>query len=190
MSLASLVPVAVRLLPRVAPAVLLAGAAAAQTTAPAAPAPPRLDTLAPSVQPQQAALPATAAVAASAVAPVSAADRPCSAIGTETPAVRRRPITTAVPTPPVRIVERLDGGAATDGGGAASAVECLVTVDGDGTRIEELRVGGTTRRMVVHPKDGNRPYEIQLLDAGRDTAAKSGPGRGGAGQRVWPVLAF
>jgi hypothetical protein len=90
----------------------------------------------------------------------------------------------------VRIVERLDGGSAGDGGGAVSAVECLVTVDGDGTRIEELRVGGQTRRMVVHPKDGTRPYEIQLLDAGRDTAAKSGPGRGGAGQRVWPVLAF
>jgi hypothetical protein len=69
------------------------------------------------------------------------------------------------------------------------AIDCIV-VDDDIARIEELRVRGLTQRIVVRPKDGSAPYEIQLLDAGRDPAAKSGPGRGGAGQRVWPVLAF
>lgn len=68
-------------------------------------------------------------------------------------------------------------------------VECIV-IDEDGNRIEELRVRGQTQRIVVRPKDGGLPYEIQLLDAGRDPSAKSGPGRGGSGQRVWPVLSF
>ncbi len=69
------------------------------------------------------------------------------------------------------------------------AVECIV-IDDDKHRIEELRVRGQTQRIIVRPKDGSAPYEIQLLDAGRDPTAKSGPGRGGAGQRVWPVMSF
>lgn len=167
------------------PALLLAGAAVAQTAVP--PPPPRLQGLAPAAT---APAPAGAASSAAVVTPagLSPSERPCAALDTaaETPSRRPSPAT-AVPAPPVRIVERLDGAG---DGGPASAVECRVTVEADGTRIEELRVGGTTRRVVVHPKDGNRPYEIQLLDAGRDAAAKSGPGRGGAGQRVWPVLSF
>jgi hypothetical protein len=72
---------------------------------------------------------------------------------------------------------------------AEPVVDCIV-VDDDVARIEELRVRGQVQRIVVRPKDGSAPYEIQLLDAGRDPSAKSGPGRGGAGQRVWPVLSF
>ncbi len=68
-------------------------------------------------------------------------------------------------------------------------VRCSV-FDTEGGRIEELRVRGQVQRVRVQPPGTARAYEIQLLDAGRDSGAKSGPGRGGEGQRVWPVLSF
>ena len=69
------------------------------------------------------------------------------------------------------------------------AVRCSI-FHTEGGRIEELRVRGQVQRVRVQPPGQARAYEIQLLDAGRDAAAKSGPGRGAEGQRVWPVLAF
>jgi hypothetical protein len=59
-------------------------------------------------------------------------------------------------------------------------VEHLVAED-DGVRIEELRVRGQTRRIVVTPKKGGSRYEI-LPDDDRN--------RTGAGQRVWHILNF
>lgn len=69
------------------------------------------------------------------------------------------------------------------------AVQCS-RFDTEAGRIEELRVRGQLQRVRVQPAGNARAYEIQLLDAGRDPSAKTGPGRGGEGQRVWPVLAF
>lgn len=61
------------------------------------------------------------------------------------------------------------------------AVERLVNED-DNVRIEELRVRGQTRSIVVHSKmPGVRSYEILPVDGGRDP---SQPGAS-AGQRVW-----
>jgi hypothetical protein len=60
-------------------------------------------------------------------------------------------------------------------------------IEDDRVRIEELRVRGQVRRLVVQPKvEGVRAYEIEPPDPGRDTTAA----RGGSGQRVWRVLGF
>ena len=60
-------------------------------------------------------------------------------------------------------------------------------IEDDRVRIEELRVRGQVRRLVVQPKvEGVRAYEIEPPDPGRDTTAA----RGGSGQRVWRVFGF
>lgn len=166
---------------------LWAAAASAQT----APAPPRLD-LQPAtaaVQASPPAAPASGPAPADARARAAGADlRACTPDAPAAATARggARP-PAAAPRPPV--VERLPGGR-DSGSTSEPAIECLVVTDADGTRIEELRVRGRTERLVVHPRDGGRPYEIRTMDPGQDPGAKSGPGRGSAGQRVWPVLSF
>jgi hypothetical protein len=172
--------------------VTAAGAALAQVpTSPAVPPPP---------PPRLGTGPATAA----AVTPPPAS----SAAASSVPAEARRPTSTpsaceptrtlaggtaariAPPTQPAPEDRAAPAAAATAADGRNEPrVECIV-IDEDANRIEELRVRGQTQRIVVRPKDGGLPYEIQILDAGRDPSAKSGPGRGGSGQRVWPVLSF
>lgn len=64
-------------------------------------------------------------------------------------------------------------------------------IEDDGSRIEELRVRGTTQRIVVTPKVGTtRRYEIITGDGSRDLSDGTGTSRGAAGQRVWHVLSF
>ncbi len=70
--------------------------------------------------------------------------------------------------------------------GGEPAVQRIVVED-DGVRIEELRVRGETRRIVVHSKLGNvRPYEIVPANQGRDLSQDKRT----TGQRVWSVLSF
>ena len=69
-------------------------------------------------------------------------------------------------------------------------VDHLVHED-EGSRIEELRVRGETRRIVVKTK-GRLKSEYEILP---DTAARGTPqtqngSRGMAGQRVWQVMSF
>jgi hypothetical protein len=60
-------------------------------------------------------------------------------------------------------------------------------VEDDGVRIEELRVRGLAKSIVVQPKaSGVRAYEIVTGQDGRDLSQD----RRSAGQRVWQVLAF
>ncbi len=60
-------------------------------------------------------------------------------------------------------------------------------IEDDNVRIEELRVRGLPRTLVVQPKTpGMAAYEILPPDPGCDTT----PARRGAGQRVWRVLSF
>lgn len=60
-------------------------------------------------------------------------------------------------------------------------------VEDDGVRIEELRVRGLARSIVVRPKAaGVRPYEVVTGQDGRDLSQD----RRSAGQRVWNVLSF
>ena len=70
--------------------------------------------------------------------------------------------------------------------GGEPAVERTVTED-DGVRIEELRVRGETREIIVQSKAGNvRSYQIVPAAAGRDLSQD----RRATGRRVWSVLSF
>lgn len=60
----------------------------------------------------------------------------------------------------------------------------------DNVRIEELKVRGLTRSIVVQPKKGPRKaYEVVPGSPARDPDNASTP-RGAAGQRVWNVMSF
>lgn len=70
--------------------------------------------------------------------------------------------------------------------GGEPRVERTVTED-DGVRIEELRVRGQTRHIIVRSKmAGARPYEILPAEGGRDLSQD----KRAIGQRVWSVLSF
>jgi hypothetical protein len=61
-------------------------------------------------------------------------------------------------------------------------------LEDDHVRIEELRVRGQARSLVVQPKlPGVAAYEILPPAPGLVAAT---PGRRGAGQRVWRLLSF
>lgn len=67
-------------------------------------------------------------------------------------------------------------------------VERTVTED-DAVCIDELKVRGAAQKVTVHHKGSRAPdYEIQLEDAGRQSAA--GSDRGSNGRRVWRLLNF
>ena len=69
---------------------------------------------------------------------------------------------------------------------AEANTQRLVAED-DQVRIEELRVRGLTQALTVQPKLAGAPrYDNLPTPAGEPNA----PGRGAAGQRVWPVLSF
>ena len=64
-----------------------------------------------------------------------------------------------------------------------------IRVEDEGSRIDELRIGGQTQSITVQPKVGNLPeYEVQPSDGVRNRA------RNGAetdtGSRVWNLKKF
>jgi hypothetical protein len=66
-----------------------------------------------------------------------------------------------------------------------------IVVEDNGARVEELRVRGTTQRVVVTPKVGTtQSYEIIMGDGSRDLSPGANTSRGAAGKRVWHVLSF
>jgi len=66
-----------------------------------------------------------------------------------------------------------------------------IVVEDSGSRIDELRVRGTTQRVVVTPKlPGSKSYEIIMGDGSRNLTDGANTSRGAAGKRVWNVLAF
>jgi hypothetical protein len=64
-------------------------------------------------------------------------------------------------------------------------------IEGETTRIDELRVRGVAQRIVVTTK-GRKPtsYEIITGDGSRDLSDGANTSRGAAGKRVWRVLNF
>ena len=91
---------------------------------------------------------------------------------------------------PAQLAQAAAAPAAQSAAAAASAAKVrphLVVIEDDGARIEETRVGGTVKRVVVQSKVGNvRPYEIQVAPAGRDPSQE----RGNAGQLSWSLFNF
>jgi hypothetical protein len=63
-------------------------------------------------------------------------------------------------------------------------------VEDDGTRIDELKIRGQSKRVTVTPKKIGKPYEIIPPSNGRDQSEGAGGSNGAAGKRVWPVLSF
>ncbi len=59
-----------------------------------------------------------------------------------------------------------------------------ITHEDAGSRIDELRIGGQTRRIEVQTKTSLPPYQIQPLDASQD------PSQRGAGKSSWRLTDF
>jgi hypothetical protein len=60
-------------------------------------------------------------------------------------------------------------------------------VEDDKVRIEQLRVRGQVKSIMVSPKaSGVRPYEIVPADGGRDESQNKGL----SGQRLWQLFSF
>ena len=58
----------------------------------------------------------------------------------------------------------------------------------EGSRIDELRVGGETRQITVQPKGGMPAYEVNPDNASQQPG-KTG-NEGAAGRRGWKILGF
>ncbi len=64
-------------------------------------------------------------------------------------------------------------------------------IEDNGSKIDELKVRGQTRRITVTPKVGpTKSYEIITGDASRDTTSGTGGAKNAVGKRVWNVLDF
>lgn len=73
---------------------------------------------------------------------------------------------------------------------AGPAVKHIVIED-DGSKIDELRVRGELRHVIVTPKVGlTRRYEIIVGRGGREPAQGTGGADNAVGKRVWNVLEF
>jgi hypothetical protein len=64
-----------------------------------------------------------------------------------------------------------------------------IVVQDDRVRIEEERVRGVTRRVVVKPKDA-AAYQVLPTTAARDPSQAHTGSEGATGKRVWNVLSF
>ena len=66
-----------------------------------------------------------------------------------------------------------------------------IRVEDEGSRIDELRVGGQTQSIVVSPKDGMPAYDVQPGTTNRNlTRGEQGNGTTSGGTRVWKLLNF
>lgn len=62
-----------------------------------------------------------------------------------------------------------------------------IVIEDEGSRVEEVRVGGQTQSVTVQPRGGLPAYEMQPSDGAR---SRPGERRDGGAQRVWNVLSF
>ena len=71
---------------------------------------------------------------------------------------------------------------------ANQKIERIHTED-QGSRIDELRVGGETQQITVQPKTGVAPYEVLRSEGARGNPPPS-TSNDTNGSRVWNVLKF
>lgn len=57
-----------------------------------------------------------------------------------------------------------------------------------GNRVDEVRAGGQTQSITVHPKAPVPAYDVRPADPSRATPSEAGPGS--AGPRTWKILQF
>ena len=100
----------------------------------------------------------------------------------------------AAPAPQVAAPQIAAPAPQVPGAGSVRAGEPEVkhtVIEGETTRIDELRVRGVPQRIVVTTKGANpTSYEIILGDGSRDLSDGANTSRGAAGKRVWRVLSF
>lgn len=66
-----------------------------------------------------------------------------------------------------------------------------IKVEDEGSRIEELRVGGQTKRITVQPKSGNAPeYEVKPPDVTRGQAGTGNDSQVNTAPPVWNIKKF
>jgi hypothetical protein len=66
-----------------------------------------------------------------------------------------------------------------------------IQIEDAGTRIDELRVGGQTKSIVVSPKGGMPAYDVLPGGTNRNlTRGERGNGTTSGGTRVWKLLDF
>ena len=66
-----------------------------------------------------------------------------------------------------------------------------IVIEDKGSKIDELRVRGQTRHVIVTPKVGlTKSYEIIVSRTGRIPVDGAAGVNGAVGQRVWNVLDF
>ena len=66
-----------------------------------------------------------------------------------------------------------------------------IKVEDAGSRIEELRVGGQTKRITVQPKTGNAPeYEVKPPDVTRGQAGTGNDSQVNTAPPVWNIKKF
>jgi len=66
-----------------------------------------------------------------------------------------------------------------------------IRVEDEGSRVDELRVGGQTQSITVQPKTGNMPeYEVQSPDGARSRAGSRNGAETNTAPRVWNVIKF
>jgi hypothetical protein len=66
-----------------------------------------------------------------------------------------------------------------------------IRVEDEGSRVDELRVGGQTQSITVQPKTGDLPeYEVQSPDGTRSRAGSRNGAETNTAPRVWNVIKF
>lgn len=65
-----------------------------------------------------------------------------------------------------------------------------IQIEDAGNRVDEVRVGGETKRITVQPKVGVPAYEVQPTDATGTHADSREASPGSAGRRVWKLHQF
>lgn len=66
-----------------------------------------------------------------------------------------------------------------------------IQIEDEGSRVNELRVGGQTRSITVQPKVGSMPeYEVQSSDGARSRAGSRSGAETVTGPRVWNLGRF
>lgn len=66
-----------------------------------------------------------------------------------------------------------------------------IRVEDEGSRVDELRVGGQTQSITVQPKTGDMPeYEVQSPDGARSRAGSRNGAETNTAPRVWNVIKF
>lgn len=66
----------------------------------------------------------------------------------------------------------------------------LITLEGDGSRIEEVRYGGVTQSINVRPKGGLPPYEVQTTDGAHSHPVERSMNSAPLGARRWNLFDF